>query len=43
MPSSIGAILVLLGIAAAAVAGAGYLIDQQRQQIEREVRIRSYA
>jgi hypothetical protein len=38
-----GAILVLLGIAAVAVAGAGYLIDQQRQQIEREVRTRSYA
>jgi hypothetical protein len=41
--STIGAILVLLGIAAVAVAGAGYLIDQQRQQIEREVRIRPYA
>jgi hypothetical protein len=43
MASITAAILVLLGIAAVAVAGAGYLIDQQRQQIEREVRIRPYA
>jgi hypothetical protein len=43
MASSIVTILVLLGIAGLAVAGAGYLIDQQRQQIEREVRIRPYA
>jgi len=37
------AILVLLGIAGVAVAGAGYLIEQQRREIEREVRIRPYA
>jgi formate-dependent nitrite reductase membrane component NrfD len=43
MDSVIGAILVLLGIAAVAVAGAGYLIERQREEIEREVRIRCYA
>ena len=43
MSSTIGAILVLLGIAAAAVAGAGYLIDQQRREIEREAKIQPYA
>jgi hypothetical protein len=43
MSSTIVAILVLLGIAGVAVAGAGYLIDKERQQIEREVRIRAYA
>jgi formate-dependent nitrite reductase membrane component NrfD len=43
MSSTIAAILFLLGIAAVAVAGAGYLIDQERQQIEREVKVRAYA
>lgn len=37
-----GAILVLLGIAAVATAGAGYLIDQARREAEREARIQSH-
>ena len=39
----IGAILFLLGIATVAVAGAGYLIEEQRREVEREARVRVYA
>jgi len=39
----IGAILFLLGIASLAVAGAGYLIEEQRREIEREARALAYS